>query len=87
MLLKILGFLDFVAAISLFLLKFDIAYGLAWFSVIYLFVKGGLTIKCWASVVDVISALIIIFSIIKGFNFLSGLAMAWLVYKSFTSLF
>jgi len=87
MLLKILGFLDFVAAISVFLLKFDIALGFAWFAVIYLLIKGGITIKCWASIIDVISAIIIIFTIFKGFNIFSGLVIVWLIYKGFTSLF
>ena len=86
MLLKTLGFLDLVAAIAVFLLKFDAAHGLAWFAAIYLILKGVATIKCWASVVDVIAGIIIIFTITVGYNFFSALVIAWLIYKAFTSL-
>jgi len=86
MLVKILGVLDILAAISVFLLKFDVAIVLAWFSVIYLIIKGGLTIKDYASIIDVISGVIIIFTIFFGYNFFSILVILWLGFKGIMSL-
>ncbi len=86
MILKIFGLLDMFAAIVLLLLKFNMGIGIAWFFAIYLIIKSLLLFNAIPSILDLLSAIIIILAIYSFYGIFSYLAILWLLQKGFFSL-
>jgi len=82
---QFLGLMDFLAAVSLILLRFDVGQGLAYFFGIWLLIKGIIFIKSFAGVLDLICAIIILFAAYGYLNILTILAILWLLQKSIFS--
>lgn len=84
---QFLGFMDFLAAVSLILLRFNIGEGLAYFFGIWLLIKGVIFIKSFAGIIDLICAIIIFFALYGYINILTILVILWLLQKSIFSFF
>lgn len=84
MLLKLLGMLDLAAAIILILLNWSIGINIGWFFSIYLILKG---IVFWslASLLDILSGILMILAIFGYYSIFTWLAVVWLAQKFFFS--
>ncbi|MDD5331225.1 MAG: hypothetical protein PHE43_00165 [Candidatus Nanoarchaeia archaeon] len=84
--IQLLGVLDMIAALALFLTKFDKLEIMAWIAAGYLIIKALLFFGDFGSIVDGICGIIVIFGIFGVFGIVSYLAIAWLVTKGLISL-
>lgn len=87
MLLKILGALDILVALVLFLLKYGMPNWAAWAAVVYVCAKAFLAIKSIASIGDIIGAALIVLAIFGHFNILTYIAVIWFLQKGVASFF
>lgn len=85
MLLKIMGVLDLVVALTLFLLKYGMWEWFAWACIVYIALKSFLAIRSIASIGDIIAALIMVLAIFGHFNILTYLAVLWFLQKGVAS--
>lgn len=85
MLLKLFGILDLLSALILIFLKFDFGMGIAWFCVIYLFVKSIIFLS-WISILDIVSAVVIILSIIGWSGIITWVVFFYLLQKAILSM-
>ena len=83
----ILGVLDIIAALSLFLLKFSLAPWFAAIFAIYLLIKAVIFFRDFASIIDIFVVIIFVNALLGSFNILSWLAIIWLLQKGILSLF
>ena len=84
--LFVLGILDILAGLCLFLLKFGIFEWVGYIFAGYLFLKG-IVFFSPASLIDFISGVLIILAIFGYFSFFSYVAILWLIQKGVFSLF
>lgn len=84
--LKLLGFLDLVAAGVLIILRFITLDFFAWGIVILLIIKSLLFIKSYASIVDLIGSLFFILAILGHYYMLTWIFVVWFLQKAFVSL-
>ena len=87
MVVKILGLLDLLAALSILLLRFNAVKTMAFALGIYLIIKGIIFIKSVTSVLDIAAGAIILIAFYGYFNILTWVAAVWLVQKGVISLF
>jgi hypothetical protein len=87
MVVKILGWADLMAALSILLLKFGVAPQLAFAAALYEIIKGGIFIKSITSIIDIIAGILILIAFYGYFNFLTWIAAIWLTQKGIISLF
>ena len=85
MLLKLFGILDLLSALVLIFLKFDLGISLAWFCVIYLFVKSIIFLS-WISILDMFSAVIIVLFIMGWSGTLTWIIFIYLLQKAIFSI-
>ncbi|MBI2508001.1 hypothetical protein HYV89_03535 [Candidatus Woesearchaeota archaeon] len=85
--LKLLGALDFAAALFLILAQWDIGLGIASILAIYIIVKSLLFFGNWASFVDLAAGAYMLLAIYDIHSALSIIFALWLLQKSFFSLF
>lgn len=84
--LKLLGFLDLVAAVFFILVQWDIGLGIASFFAFYIIIKSLLFFGDWASFIDLFSGaymLLVIYDIHSAFSLIF---IIWLLQKSIFSL-
>ena len=85
MIIYLLGILDFLAALSMILMKFKINFYGSVFAG-YLVVKGLVFIRNIASIVDIVCGAIFFYAIFTGnFSIAAYLAVIWLLQKSVLS--
>jgi hypothetical protein len=84
--LFILGILDILAGVTLVILKFKV-FSLAWFFVAYLILKALIFFNPFGSLMDVISAILIVLAIFQIHNFITWLFVLWLLQKGVLSFF
>ena len=86
--LKLLGLIDLLGALLHYLVRYDIFHELAIIVGIIISVKAVIFFKDVASIIDLITALILV---LGGFGYYSGIlavfGAVWLLQKSFFSLF
>jgi len=85
--LKLLGFLDLLAAVFLILAQWNIGLSIASFLAFYTIGKSLLFIGNWASLVDLLAGIymfLVIYDVHTAFSLIFAL---WLLQKSFFSLF
>ena len=87
MVIKLLGFLDLLAAIFLILAQWDIGLSIASFFAFYIVIKSLLFIGNWASLVDLLAGIYIFLVIYDMHSAFSLIFALWLLQKSFFSLF
>jgi len=80
MLIWILGILDFIAAVVLILLKFNLAEIFGWVFATYLIVKGFVFFSL-ISLLDILAGILMIFAIFGNFSIFTWLAVIWLMQK------
>ena len=85
--LKLLGALDFAAALFLILAQWNIGLGIAGFLAMYVVVKSLLFFGNWASFVDLAAGIYMFLVIYDIHSALSLIFALWLLQKSFFSLF
>jgi len=85
--LKLLGALDFAAALFLILVQWDIGFGIASVLAAYVVVKSLLFFGNWASFVDLAAGIYMFLAIYNIHSALSLVFALWLLQKSFFSLF
>ena len=85
--MEFLGFMDFLAAVVLILLRFDMAQGFGIFFGIFLLIKGLIFIKSLAGILDILAGIIMLLAAYGHISFLTVLAVVWLLQKSLFSLF
>ncbi|MEK6848936.1 MAG: hypothetical protein AABX65_04895 [Nanoarchaeota archaeon] len=85
--LKLLGALDFAAALFLILAQWNIGLGIAGFLAMYVVVKSLLFFGNWASFVDLAAGIYMFLVIYDVHSALSLIFALWLLQKSFFSLF
>lgn len=85
MLLKLFGILDLLSALILISLKFDFGMSLAWFCVVYLFVKSIIFLS-WISILDLFSGVVIILSIIGWNGIITWIVFFYLLQKAILSI-
>jgi len=85
--LKLLGALDFAAALFLILAQWDIGLGIASVLAMYVIVKSLLFLGNWASLVDLSAGIYMFLVIYDTHSALSLIFALWLLQKSFFSLF
>ena len=84
--LKILGVLDILAAISLILLNFGLLPVAAALFAIYIFIKSIVFFKDISSIIDLAVFIIFILALFGTYNFLTYAAIIWLLQKGIVSL-
>lgn len=87
MLLKILGLLDLIAGITLFVMKFGIGRKLSLILGILLLIKGVLFITTLASIPDLITGIIMVVASYGNFHMIYLLFALWLLQKGLFSLY
>lgn len=86
MLVKILGLMDFGAAIMLILLKWEIGMVIGWIFAIYLLVKSIIFLYDIASLVDLVTAVFFLLAVTGNYFFFTWIFSLWLLQKAFFSL-
>ena len=87
MMIYLLGVLDILAGLSLFLLKLDVNFFQAFFAT-YLAVKGIAFIRNFASLADILCSLLFFYALYSGyFGIFAYIAMFWLLQKGIFSFF
>ncbi len=88
MVVKILGIVDLLAALSILLLKFNITPKIMVLTLAaYLIIKGVIFIKSLTSWADIAAGIIMILAFYGWFNILTWAAAVWLTQKGLISLF
>ncbi|MEM4244741.1 MAG: hypothetical protein QW404_00185 [Candidatus Nanoarchaeia archaeon] len=88
MVVKILGVVDLLAALSILLLKFNIAPKIMVLTLAaYLIIKGIIFIKSVTSWADIAAGVIMVAAFYGWFNILTWVAAVWLTQKGIISLF
>ena len=87
MLVKLLGILDLLAAIFLILLRWGIGSDVGLVIGILLGIKSLIFLSNWASIVDLISVVILILAALGHYYYFSWLFSIWLLQKAFFSFF
>ena len=85
MIAKLLGIIDFLAAFSIVLLKFNLAETFATVIAIILLIKALLFITDIISIFDIISVVFIFLAIFGIFNVVTWIAFFWLLQKAIFS--
>ncbi|MBI5872125.1 hypothetical protein HZB88_03495 [archaeon] len=86
MVVAILGIIDILGALALFVLKWGILKTVGWILVIFLGAKALLTFGDFASIVDLACVLIFILAIFGVYGIWSYIAIVWLLQKGIFSL-
>ncbi len=86
MIVKLFGVVDLLAAVCLILLKWGIGSKIGLVLAIFLCVKGLIFFYNWASVVDLISVLVLVLAAFGYYFSFSWLFSLWLLQKAFFSL-
>ena len=86
MIVKILGILDLVMGLHLFLLKWELFSFLGFILGIYLLLKSVIFISDVSSVVDLVTALIYLLAVFGIYFFFSWIFALWLIQKGIFSL-
>ena len=87
MLAKLMGILDILFAFSLILIKLDIGLKFLLILTILVTIKALIFFSNIASIIDLISIVIVIISFFVGSNFLLILVFIWFLQKGLFSLF
>jgi len=87
MVVVLFGLLDLLAAITLITIKWDVGIVVAWWSAAYLTIKAIPFIKDPASILDILSALMIVLAIFDVYFIGTYLAIIWLIQKAVLSFF
>jgi len=87
MIVILLGLLDILAGLSIFTLKFSWGQSLVTFLIIGLVAKSLISIKSFASIIDLIVACIFIAAILGQVNILTYIGVIWLLQKGIISFF
>lgn len=87
MVVKLLGFLDLLAAVFLVLAQWNIGLGIASFLAFYIIGKSVIFIGNWASIVDLLAGIYMFLVIYNIHSAFSLIFVLWLLQKSFFSLF
>lgn len=87
MIVWILGILDILAGLSIFSLYFPWGTLVVWCFIFYLLAKSLPFIKSFASIVDIIVAIIFIVTILGYTGIWTYLGVIWLVQKGVASFF
>lgn len=83
---KILGFMDLLAALVLFLLFYDIGYGLAYVLFWYLLFKSIIFFSAKITLFDLLSAIFLIAGSYGHHTPLAWISIIWLVQKGIISM-
>ena len=86
MIVKILGILDLVMGLHLFLLKWELFSFLGFVLGIYLLLKSVIFISDVSSVVDLVTAVIYLLAVFGIYFFFSWIFALWLIQKGIFSL-
>ncbi len=86
MIAKLLGIIDFLAALSIILLKFNVAESFAIVIALMLLVKSILFISDIVSIIDIGAVVFIILAIFGIFNIVTWIIFFWLLQKAIFSL-
>lgn len=87
MVVKLLGFLDLLAAVFLVLAQWDIGLSIAGFFAFYIILKSLLFLGDWASLIDLLAGIYMLLVIYDVHSAFSLIFVLWLLQKSFFSLF
>ena len=82
MITKLLGIIDFLAALSIILVKFNIAETFALVIAVLLLIKSILFITNIVSVIDIIAVVFIFLAIFGIFNIITWVVFFWLLQKA-----
>jgi len=84
---KILGLVDLLAGISLFLLKFNLFKQFAIIMGIILLVKSIMFLGNIVSLIDIIAVVVIFLAFMNIYGIITWLVVIWLIQKGVFSLF
>ena len=87
MIVILLGILDIISALSIFTLGFSWGPTFVWFSIVYLLIKSIPFIKSFASIIDIIVAIIFIVAILTHPSIITYIGSVWLIQKGIISFF
>lgn len=87
MIVILLGILDIFAGLSIFSLKLAWGPMLVTIFVIYLLGKSLLSLKSFASIIDIFTAILFIIAIFNGVTALTYVGTIWLIQKGIISFF
>ncbi|MFH1210720.1 MAG: hypothetical protein V1645_02275 [archaeon] len=87
MVIKLLGIMDLLTALSIILLRFGAAKTMAFALGIYLIIKGIIFIKSVPSMLDIAAGIIVLIAFYGYFNILTWIAAIWLTQKGVISIF
>ena len=86
MIVKLLGLVDLLAALSLFMLKYNMFKSFALILGLIVLFKSIIFLDLFMTSMDIFSFLFIILGYFGIFNIFSWIAIVWLVQKGFSSL-
>lgn len=87
MLAKLMGIMDILFAFSLILIKLDVYIKFLIILTIFIAIKALIFFSNVASIIDLVSVIIVIISIFIGANFLLVIIFLWFLQKGLFSLF
>ena len=87
MIVRLLGFLDLLAGITLFLLRYHIGETLGLVIGLFLLAKGVVFIMNVVSIMDILAGLVIILATQGHYFFFTWIFVLWLLQKGFFSFF
>ena len=87
MLLKLMGLMDLLCAITLFFLHFGLFKVLGWVCLGYLILKAFMFIKSWATLVDALGVVFIFLAIFGVFVTPTWIFVFWYFQKGLFSMF
>jgi hypothetical protein len=86
MIAKLLGIIDFLAALSIILLKFNTAESFAIVITLMLLIKSILFISDIVSIIDIIAVVFIFLAVFGVFNIITWIVFFWLLQKAIFSM-
>lgn len=87
MIVILLGILDIIAALSPFTLGFSWGSKFVTIAIIYLLIKSIPFIKSFASIVDILVAIVFIVAVLTQPSIITYIGSIWLIQKGIISLF
>lgn len=87
MIVRLLGFMDLLAGITLFFMKFQIAESLGLVLGLFLLAKALAFITDVVSVMDLLAAIALLFASQGHYSFITWIFVLWLLQKGFFSFF
>lgn len=85
MLIFILGIMDILAGLSIFMLGSSLGPPVVWFFVLYLVAKSLPYLRSIASIIDIVVAIVFVFAILGYVNVFTYIGVLWLLQKGIIS--